>query len=80
MVRCADQTLYTGWTVDVEKRVRTHNRGKGAKYTRSRRPVRLAWYQGFATKQEAMHWEWEIKHRTKAEKEALCQQHSQPAP
>lgn len=72
-MRCADQTLYTGWTTDVKKRLRTHNRGKGAKYTRSRRPVQLAWCQGFATKHEAMHWEWAIKQWTKAEKEALCQ-------
>ena len=42
IVRCSDGTLYTGWTTDVERRVRTHNSGKGAKYTRSRLPVTLS--------------------------------------
>ena len=54
MVRCADQSLYTGWTLDVAKRVAAHNDGRGAKYTRSRRPVTLAWGQGFPTKHEAL--------------------------
>ncbi|WP_293989535.1 GIY-YIG nuclease family protein [Megasphaera sp.] len=72
MVRCADRSLYTGWTLDVAKRVAAHNGGRGAKYTRSRRPVTLAWCQGFATQHEAMHWEWEIKHWPKDKKEAFC--------
>ena len=50
MVRCADQSLYTGRTLDVPRRVAAHNDGRGAKYTRSRRPVTLAWCQGFPTK------------------------------
>ena len=54
MVRCADQSLYTGWTLDVPRRVAAHNDGRGAKYTRSRRPVTLAWCQGFPTKQQLL--------------------------
>ena len=45
IVQCSDGTLYTGWTTDVERRVRTHNSGKGAKYTRSRLPVTLVYYE-----------------------------------
>lgn len=72
MVRCADGTLYTGWTLDVEARVKAHNGGaRGAKYTRSRRPVTLAWCEGFATKHEAMHWESTIKQWPKEKKLAL---------
>ncbi len=70
-VRCADGTLYTGWTTDVTKRVAAHNSGRGAKYTRSRRPVVLIWHHGFATKHEAMHWEWQIKQWPRAKKEAF---------
>lgn len=57
--------------MDVPKRVATHNTGHGAKYTRSRRPVSLVWCEGFATKQEAMHWEWQIKQWPRARKEKL---------
>jgi putative endonuclease len=72
IVRCADNTLYTGWTQDVSKRVAAHNSGSGAKYTRTRRPVTLAWSQAFSTKHDAMHWEWQIKKWTRAKKETLC--------
>lgn len=58
IVQCSDGTLYTGWTTDVERRVRTHNSGKGAKYTRSRLPVTLVYYETYPTKQEAMRREW----------------------
>ena len=75
IVRCADGTLYTGWTVDVEKRVAAHNAGKGAKYTRSRRPVRLVWSRPFPTKRDAMHWEWQIKQWPREKKEALYLSH-----
>ena len=51
---CKDQTFYTGYTVDLEKRIATHNAGKGAKYTRMRTPVTLLYAKEFATKQEAM--------------------------
>ena len=55
MVQCADGSLYTGWTNSLEKRLKAHNEGKdGAKYTKAKRPVPLAYYVGFATREEAM--------------------------
>ena len=60
---CADGTLYTGYTDNLEKRLAAHNAGEGAKYTRSRRPCRLAYAEEFAEKGEAMSREWHIKHR-----------------
>lgn len=71
IVRCADGSLYTGWTDDLEGRVRAHNSGHGAKYTRPRRPVELVYYETFATKEEAMSREWHIKHLTREEKLGL---------
>ena len=50
IVRCKDGSLYTGWTNDIEKRIKAHNEGKGAKYTKSRRPVKLVYYEEFQTK------------------------------
>ena len=72
ILRCADGTLYTGWTNDLEKRLRAHNSGKGAKYTRSRRPVELAYFESFETKSEALRREAEIKNRSREEKLRLC--------
>ncbi len=72
MLRCRDNSLYTGWTTDLEKRVAAHNSGKGAKYTKSRKPVELVYYEKFETKQEAMRREWEIKRLSKREKEELA--------
>jgi putative endonuclease len=74
MVKCSDGSLYTGWTTDVQRRVDAHNQGKGAKYTRSRRPVELVYYESFETKEEAMKREYAIKHLTRDEKEALITQ------
>lgn len=68
IVRCSDGSLYTGWTNNIEKRINDHNNGKGAKYTKSRRPVLLVYYEEFATKEEAMRREWEIKHLSRTEK------------
>lgn len=68
ILTCRDGTLYTGWTNDLEKRVRIHNEGKGAKYTKSRRPVVLAYFEEFDTKQEAMRREWEIKQMDRQQK------------
>ena len=65
-------TLYTGWTTSVEKRLKAHNEGKpGAKYTRAKRPVELVYYEGYATKEEAMSREYAIKQLTRKEKLAL---------
>jgi putative endonuclease len=61
LVECADGSLYCGWTNDLEKRIESHNAGKGAKYTKSRLPVKLVYYETFDTKEEAMSREWQIK-------------------
>lgn len=61
ILRCHDNSLYTGWTNDMDKRLKAHNEGKGAKYTKARRPVTLVYYETFQTKEEAMRREWEIK-------------------
>lgn len=71
---CADGTYYTGWTTDVQKRVQTHNKGKGAKYTRGRLPVRLLWYDAFNTKSEAMKKEYALKQLSRGRKEAITRQ------
>ncbi len=71
IVICADGTLYTGWTTDLEKRVATHNSEKGAKYTRSKRPVRLVYNEVFETKSEALKREWSIKRLSHGEKMKL---------
>ena len=71
IVECADHTYYTGWTTDVARRVACHNSGKGAKYTRSRLPVVLRYYEAYETKQEAMSREYAIKQLSRQEKEEL---------
>ena len=68
IVECSDHTLYTGWTNDLEKRIEAHNTGKGAKYTKTRRPVRLVYFETFATKEEAMSREYHIKRLSRQEK------------
>lgn len=76
MLKCSDDTLYTGWTNDLDKRVRAHNAGKGAKYTRCRRPVELLYYEAFPSKEEAMRRECEIKGMTRKEKLRLIEKGS----
>ena len=71
VLECADGTWYTGYTVGVDERVRAHNAGAGAKYTRSRRPVRLLAQAAFATKHEAMSAEYRFKRLTRRQKERL---------
>ena len=71
MVRCSDDSLYTGYTNELENRIEAHNSGKGAKYTRSRLPVKLVYYEEFETKEEAMSREWHIKRLTRKAKEKL---------
>ena len=71
IVKCKDGSLYTGWTNDLEKRIIAHNEGKGAKYTKSRRPVTLVYYETFETKEEAMSREYHIKRMSRREKEKL---------
>ena len=71
IVRCSDGTFYTGYTVDPERRTRVHNSGKGAKYTRARRPVELIYTEEYDDKTEAQKREDAIKQLTRAEKEQL---------
>ncbi len=71
LLRCADGTLYCGWTTDPEARLKAHNSGRGAKYTRSRLPVKLVYIETFPDRRSALSREWHIKHMSKAEKEKL---------
>lgn len=73
MVKCKDGTLYTGWTNNLEKRLADHNSGKGAKYTKSRRPVQLVYYESYETKEEAMRREYTIKRMSRKEKLQLIE-------
>ena len=68
LVRCADGTLYGGYTTDLQKRLAAHNSGKGAKYTRSRLPVELVYWEECPTKEAAMSREWQLKHLTREKK------------
>ena len=73
ILECKDGTYYTGWTNNLEKRVKEHNEGKGAKYTKAKRPVVLVDYEEFATKEEAMKREYAIKQMKRKEKIELIQ-------
>ncbi|NNJ29248.1 GIY-YIG nuclease family protein [Lacrimispora defluvii] len=68
LVKCADNTLYCGWTNHLEKRLEAHNQGKGAKYTKTRRPVELVYYESYPTKEEAMRREVQIKKLSRKDK------------
>jgi len=68
IVKCADNTLYCGYTDELEKRIKAHNSGKGAKYTKTRLPVELVYYEEHLTKSAATRREWEIKKLTREEK------------
>ncbi|WAA12328.1 GIY-YIG nuclease family protein [Fervidibacillus halotolerans] len=69
VLQCNDGTFYGGYTVDLERRLTMHNAKKGAKYTRSRTPVTLIYYQIFETKREALRAEYEFKKLTRKKKE-----------
>lgn len=73
ILSCADGTLYTGWTNDLDRRLAAHNAGRGGKYTRARLPVTLVYHEEFATKEEAMAREWAIKQLTRSEKLRLIE-------
>ena len=73
MLSCADGSLYTGWTNDLAKRLENHQAGKGAKYTRGRLPVTLAYYETYETESEARKRECAIKKLTRQQKEKLIQ-------
>ena len=71
IVECADGTYYTGWAIDPEKRVTVHNSGKGAKYTRTRRPVKLVYVEEQPDRSTAMKRERAIKKMTREKKQKL---------
>ena len=73
MLRCRDGSLYTGWTTDVARRLEEHNRGKGAKYTKSRRPVELVYMEAAASREDALRREAAIKRLKRTEKIKLIQ-------
>ena len=76
ILKCADGTLYTGWTNDLVKRLASHNAGTGGKYTRTRRPVELAYFEEHDSKEEAMSREWHIKRLSREEKLLLCDEYA----
>ncbi|MFT8315302.1 MAG: GIY-YIG nuclease family protein [Clostridium sp.] len=73
ILKCSDGTLYTGYTNDLKKRLKIHNSGKGAKYTRGRLPVELIYYEEFETKSEATKREYYIKQLPRIEKIKIIQ-------
>ena len=68
ILKCKDGSLYTGWTNDLEQRVAAHHTGKGAKYTKARRPVELVYFEEFETKEQAMKREYAIKQMARKDK------------
>lgn len=73
ILKCSDGSLYTGWTNHLERRVEAHQSGRGSKYTRSRRPVKLVYWESFSTKAEAMGREAAIKRLSRKDKLALIE-------
>ncbi len=71
ILKCSDDTLYTGWTNDLDKRFKVHSQGKGAKYTKGRLPVELVYFEEFDNKIEAMKREYEVKQLSRKEKQKL---------
>lgn len=71
ILRCSDETLYTGYTIDIERRIKLHEAGKGAKYTRGRGPFTLMYEECYSTKREALQREYEIKSWSRAQKLSL---------
>lgn len=68
ILKCSDNTLYTGWTTSLERRLKAHNSGKGAKYTKPRLPVEIVYFEKFQDKKEAMKREYAIKQLSREEK------------
>ena len=71
LLSCCDGSLYCGWTTDLDRRIAAHQKGKGARYTRTRLPVKLVYSETLPDRPKAMRREWEIKHMERAEKLAL---------
>lgn len=74
ILRCKDNSLYTGWTNDLNKRLAAHKNGRGAKYTRGRGPLQLVYSESLATKEAALQREYEIKKMTRAAKLSMIEQ------
>lgn len=68
LLKCNDDTLYCGYTTNLDKRLNAHNTGKGAKYTKSRRPVTLVWFEECESKSAALKKEWAVKRLTRKQK------------
>ena len=75
LLRCADDSLYCGWTTDLAARITADNTGGGAKYTRSRLPVELVYFETYDDRHEAMSREWHIKRMSRSRKLELIQKH-----
>jgi putative endonuclease len=80
VAECADGSLYTGYTNDMAKRIEAHNDGRGAKYTRGRRPVKPVYTEGYATKEEALRREAQIKRLRRKKKLQLIAEGRQRNP
>ena len=77
ILKCSDNSLYTGWTNDIKHRLKMHNEGKGAKYTRGRGPVELVYLEEFDKKKDEMSKEAKIKRLTRKEKLLLIENYQQ---
>ncbi len=77
ILRCSDDTLYCGWTTDIDKRLSAHNSGHGAKYTRSRGSVILAYVEEYEDRHDALSREWHIKRMSREEKMRLVQRYEE---
>ena len=75
LVECADGTLYAGWTTNLQKRLDAHNSGRGARYTRSRRPVRLVYWEPCDSRGSALRREAALRRLSRSQKLALVEQH-----
>lgn len=71
LAKCNDGSLYSGYTIDLQAREAAHNAGKGAKYTRARRPIKIIYSEVFETKSEAMKREAQVKKWSRVKKQAL---------
>jgi putative endonuclease len=78
ILKCSDDTLYTGWTNDLDKRINDHQEGRGAKYTRGRRPVELIYHEIMDSKSDALKREYAIKQLTRSQKLNLIQNRETP--
>lgn len=74
LLECSDGTYYCGWTKDVNRRVETHNKGRGARYTRSRRPVKLVYFEELPNQGDAMRRERKLKQKSHDQKAAMARQ------